>query len=330
MEHTLKQMALAVYKKEVIPALNFSLTDMEGALRDKIRELAPDFNTYRKNKYELFELIQDVVDEVAPKNIEAAIGQFAEVKSYGQGDKPRFRKKLGRKNVKRFITKVGLGGLYERVRLDKDFIDVTTHAIGGAAYIEFEQFLDGQMEWSELIDLIIMGIESAIYKEIQAALIATYASLPAANKYTGAAFDATEMVKLITTVKAYGGNANIIATPEFAATIMASSSFIGDADKADYRNQGYVGRFAGANVIVLPQSFEDDTNSTKIFDPEYAFVIPTGGSADEKIVKVALEGQSILKEVQNTDDSMEFQSYKKVGVVVLTTNHYSIFRNTAL
>ncbi|MFD0587813.1 hypothetical protein ACFQZE_07345 [Paenibacillus sp. GCM10027627] len=330
MEQTLKQMALAVYKKEVIPALNFSLTDMEGALREKVRELAPDFNTYRKNKYELFELIQEVVDEVAPKKIEAAIGQFAEVKTYGQGDKPRFRKKLGRKNVKRFITKVGLGGVYERVRLDQDFIDVQTHAIGGAAYIEFEHFLSGQMEWAELIDLIIDGIELAIYKEIRVALISTYSSLPAANKFTGASFDADEMVSLITTVKAYGGNANIIATPEFAATIMASPNFIGDADKADYRNQGYVGRFAGANVIVLPQSFEDDSNETKVFDPEYAFVIPTGGTADEKIVKVALEGQSVVKEVENSDSSIEFQSYKKIGVVVLSTNYYSIYRNTSL
>lgn len=324
----LKQLALAVYKKEV-PA-NFSITDMEGTLREQFRELAPDFNSYRRNKLEIFELIQEVIDEVAPNRIRDAIGMFAEVKSYGQGQKARFKVKKGRNNVKRFITKVGLGGVYERVRLDSDFLDVATHAYGGAAYVEFEQFLDGAMDFAELTDLILQNIEDAIYKEIQTALIATYASLPAANKHAANAFASAEMKRIIATVKAYGGNANIICTPEFAATITPDASFIGDADKADMRDQGYIGRFAGANVIVLPQSFEDANNTVKVFNPQFAFVIPTGGTADEKIVKVALEGQTIVKDVENADNSMEFQAYKKVGTVVLNTNYYGMFQNTAL
>jgi hypothetical protein len=324
----LKQLALAVYKKEV--PTDYSQTDMEGALRDKFRELAPDYNTYRRNKLTIFEIIGEVVDEVMPKKIQDAIGMFAEVKSYTQGNKPKFKKKLGRNNVKRFITKVGLGGVYERVRLDKEEIDVTTYAYGGAVYIEFEQFLDGNMDFAELTDLIIDGIEMAIYKDVQTALIGTFANLLAANKHSAAAFDAAEMRRLITTVKAYGGNANIICTPEFAGTITPSANFIGDADKADMRNQGYIGRFEGANVIVLPQSFEDESNAVKIFNPQYAFIIPTGGTADEKIVKVLLEGQTILEERKNADASLDFQPYKKIGTTVLNTNYYSVYRNTAL
>lgn len=325
---TLKQLAIAVYNKSV--PTNFSLDDMEGALRAKFRELAPNYNTYRRNQLEIFELIQEVVDEVAPKRVREAIQQFADVRTYGQGEKARFKIKKGRNNVKRFITKVGLGGVYERVRLDSDFIDVTTHAYGGAAYVELEQFLDGTMDFTELIDLIIEGIEDAIYKEVQQALIATYGKLPTANKHESNDFDAAEMKRIINTVKAYGGNANIICTPEFAGTIEPNASFIGDADKADMRNQGYIGRFHGANVIVMPQSFEDVNNETKIFDPQYAFVIPTGGTADEKIVKVALEGQSIVKEVDNADSSMEFQIYKKLGTEVLNTNHFGIYHNKGI
>lgn len=325
---TLKQLAVAVYNKQV-PS-NFSLTDMEGALRDQLRELAPDFNTYRRNKLEIFELIQEVADDILPQRIQDRIGMFAEVKTYGQGDRARFRLKKGRNNVKRFITKVGLGGVYERVRLDQEYFDVTTHAYGGAAYIEFEQFLDGQFDWNELVDLILEGIEDRIMEEVYDALIATYNDLPAANKVSSSSFDPDEMVSLLTTVKAYGGNANIICTPEFAATIMSATGWVADADKEDYRNQGYVGRFAGSNVIVLPQSFEDETNSSKIFNPQYAFVIPTGGTADERIVKVALEGQTIVDEVKNPDSSMEFSAYKKLGTTVLSTNYYGIYRNTSL
>jgi hypothetical protein len=138
------------------------------------------------------------------------------------------------------------------------------------------------------------------------------------------------MKRIINTVKAYGGNATIICTPEFAGTLTPDANFIGDADKADMRDQGYIGRFNGANVVVLPQSFEDASNTVKVFNPQYAFVIPSGGTADEKIVKVALEGQSVVKDVENADSSMEFQAYKKVGTAVLNTNHYGIFQNTAL
>lgn len=324
----IKQLALAVYRKEV-PA-NFSLSDMEGTLRDKLRELAPDFNTYRRNKLDIFELMQEVIDEVAPNRIRDAIGMFAEVKTYGQGQKARFSIKKGRNNVKRFITRVGLGGVFERVRLDSDFLDVATHAYGGSAYVELEQFLDGSMNFAELTDLIIQGIEDAIYKEIQAALIATYSALPTANKHTANAFASAEMKRIINTVKAYGGNATIVCTPEFAGTITPDANFIGDADKADVRDQGYIGRFHGANVVVMPQSFEDANNTTKVFNAQYAFIIPTGGSADEKIVKVAIEGQSVVKDVENADQSMEFQAYKKVGTAVLNTNHFGIYLNTSL
>jgi hypothetical protein len=324
----IKQLALAVYRKEV--PVNFSASDMEGTLREQLRALAPDFNAFRRNKLEIFELMQEVIDEVAPNRIRDAIGMFAEVKTYGQGQKARFSIKKGRNNVKRFITRVGLGGVFERVRLDSDFIDVTTHAFGGSGYVEFEQFLDGSMDFAELTDLIIQGIEDSIYKEIQTALIATYAALPTANKHAANSFVSAEMKRIINTVKAYGGNATIICTPEFAGTITPDANFIGDADKSDVRDQGYIGRFHGANVVVLPQSFEDANNTVKVFNAQYAFIIPTGGSADEKIVKVALEGQTVVDEVKNADQSMEFSAYKKVGTVVLNTNHFGIFQNTAL
>jgi hypothetical protein len=325
---TIKELALAVYNKQV-PS-NFSMSDMEGTLRDQFRELASDYNAYRRNKLAIFEIIQEVVDAVLPNRIREHIGMFAEIKPMAQGNKARFKVKKGKNNVKRFITKVALGGVFERVRLDSDFIDVQTYAMGGAGYVELEQFLDGTMDFAELTDLIMTYMEDEIYKAIHVALIGTYASLPAANKYSGNAFSAVDLKRVITTVKAYGGNANIICTPEWAATITPDVNFIGEADKSDVRDQGYIGRYFGANVIVLPQSFEDETNTTKVFDPKHAFVIPTGGTADEKIVKVALEGQTIVKDIENADMSMEFQAYKKFGTAVLNVNHFGMITNTSL
>ena len=329
----IKDLALIAYSKKVpvVAGKNYSLESVESTLRDKFKALAPNYNAFRRNKLDIFELIQETVDEIAPNKIIERIGDFSEVKSYNQGQKPKFKLKKGKNNVKRFITKVGLGGVYERVRLDKSEFTVDTHAVGGSAYIEWEAYLDGQMDFSELCDLIIEGIEEQVYVEVRDALVATYDKLPTANKHTHSSTDMKELRRIINTVQAYsGGTVNIFCTPAFAGTLEIDAKYVGDADKADMRNQGYLGKVYGANVITIPQSFEDETNTTKIFNDQYAFIIPSGGSADEKIVKVLLEGETIVKDIENRDSSMEFQAYKKLGTAVIATSHFGIYRNTAI
>ena len=135
------------------------------------------------------------------------------------------------------------------------------------------------------------------------------------------------MNQLITVAKAYGTGVNIVCTPEFAAKITPAAGFVSDTDKNEVREHGYVGKFYGANVLVLDNSFEDETNTVNVFNPRYAFVIPTGGSASEKVVKVAYEGGTIIKETENADDSMEFKVQRKLGVAVTATNHICVFED---
>ena len=92
-------------------------------------------------------------------------------------------------------------------------------------------------------------------------------------------------------------------------------------------NNGYIANYKGHNVIVLPQSFEDETNTIKVIDPSYAWIIPTGA---DKPVKIAFEGQTIVDEYTNADRSREMQVYKKVGVAAIITNNICVYRNTSL
>ena len=92
-------------------------------------------------------------------------------------------------------------------------------------------------------------------------------------------------------------------------------------------NNGYLGAYKGHQVIVLPQSFEDETNSKKVIDPAYAWIIPTGA---EKPVKIAFEGGTIVDEYTNYDRSKEVQIYKKVGVRAIFSNDICVYKNTSL
>ena len=135
------------------------------------------------------------------------------------------------------------------------------------------------------------------------------------------------MDRLISIADSYG-LATIYCTYEFAATMVPSEGWRSDAMKDQRWNNGYLANYKGHRVIVLPQSYEDETNSKKVIDPAYAWIIPTG--SNEKPVKVAFEGQTIVDEFKNYDRSREVQVYKKVGVAAVITNNICVYHNSSL
>ena len=170
-------------------------------------------------------------------------------------------------------------------------------------------------------------MDEAVYKEIASALAAMITNLGQHNKYSGTTFDETQMDKLLMIADTYG-KASIYCTFEFAATIIPQTGWISDDMRNRRWNLGYLGDYKGHRVIVLPQSFTDETNATKVIDPSYAWIIPTGA---EKPVKVAFEGTAQVKEVEGDDWSKTIHTYQKFGVAVYSINPgLCSYRNTSL
>ena len=102
-----------------------------------------------------------------------------------------------------------------------------------------------------------------------------------------------------------------------------------DRMKEELWQNGRLQSYKGKKVVILEQGFEDETNSRKVIDPGYAWIIPTG--ADTKPIKVAFEGGTIVDEFNNPGDrSREIQVYKKVGVVAMLANNICAYVDTAL
>lgn len=305
-------------------------TPVDEALRDEFNLLAKDYNAYRRNKLDIFEIMQETIDLVVPKNVLSVMEKFAEVQTFANGQKVQFKVKLGRNRAKQFVTKVGLSGVYETFRLDQDYIDVSTSAVGGATRLDLERFLSGQEVMSDYMDIVLQGIEDNVYVEVQKALKARYAQLPAANKAFANGWDPVGMQKVCMTVKTYGLGANIFATPNFVAA-MGADSFGTSVYSQDQINQiintGYIGIFRGTPVVQLPQSFVDETNTAVQIDDGYAYIMPTGG---EKVIKVAFEGPTIVDDYKNVDGSMEMKAYKKFGIAILANYNWGIYVNNAL
>ena len=324
--------------KGTAPA-EFTVQNINDAFVDGLKELAGTYNQFMKNRYDIYDIIIESIDEILPKNVIDALGAFAEVKVVGQGEKAMFKRSKGRARAKKFLTQVGLSGVYETFRLDSETFEIGAHAVGGGATIDFERMLDGAESLAEVVSIVTEGLENAVYVEVQKALNAALAVMPATNKASGS-WDADEMVRLLTTVRAYGSPV-IYACPEFVAAmgpdaivpvLMNSTTNVAQGiyspkDIEAIHDYGFINVFRGAPVVQLPQSFVDENNTETYVNPRLAYIFPAG---QEKVVKVVLEGSTQIRDHENKDNSMEVFAWKKMGCAILTHHNWAMYENTGL
>lgn len=321
---------------------NFTNGQVEAAFIDGLAELCPKGHPYafQRNKVDIFEIITQVIEKDLPRNALGEMAPFVEFRQVAQGERVRFRVKAGRSRAKKFLTQVGLSGVYETFRLDHNDFEVNTQAIGGAATVDFERVLDGAESMAEVASIISEGMNESVYILVQRALAAAInaSNRPAANKVVASEFDGEKMMKLISVAKAYGESAVIFATPEFIQAmgpdaivpVPASGNYGGVYSPDDIdaiHRTGHVNLFRGTPIVELRQSFIDENNEKTYLDPQMAYILPTGG---EKVVKVVREGQTVLRDFENRDGSIELHTYQKLGVAILSNHNWCIYQNTGI
>lgn len=342
----LKEIALHAAKGTVPACYANQDIDVNAAFLDGLKELAGSVNQFMKNRYDIYDIVIDTVDEVMPKRVISALSAFAEVQVVPQGQQAIFKRGVGRQRAKKFLTQVGLSGVYETFRLDSETFTVKAHAVGGGATIDFERMLDGVESLAEVVSIITEGLTDAVYLEVHKALRAALndSDRPAANKEIVSGFDGDKMQKLITVVRAYGDGAVIFAPPEFVgamgpdaivpittygsgATSSAIQGVYSPEDIDAIHRTGYINLFRGTPIVQIPQSFIDENNTKTWIDPQLAYILPTGR---QKVVKVVLEGATQINDFKNRDNSLEVYAYKKMGCAILTQHDWAIYQNTAI
>lgn len=344
---TIKDLVVASFYGKNPDPTKFSQDDVKTALREEIHAIASDYNSYRRNKIDLFEIMQEAYTEILPKAIEDFMSSFAEVRRVGNNEKAQFVVETGRRRAKQFVTAVSLSGVYESFRLDKNTFEVGGHAIGGAAYIDWERYICGDEDIAESTEILLEGMEEAIYGEIQKALLAAVNAedRPANNKVITAGFDATAMADLCRVAGSYGNGVVIYAAPEFVAAMGADAiglpmvypvggSGTGVATPVynplnidEIARTGRIKTFRSNPIIEIPQSYTDETNTTTVTNPAVAYIFPAGRT---KPVKVVFEGDVQVDEFKNRDRSIEIEAYQKVGVAILTNYDWCVYVNTEL
>ena len=329
---------LALHAARGTAPATFSVENVNEALVDELNQLAGSINQFMKNRYDIYEILIETADEVVPNRVIDALSPFAEIKVVKQGQKAMFKKKVGRTRAKKFLTQVGLSGVYETFRLDSTTFEIPAHAVGGAVTIDFERMLDGAESIKDVMDIMTEGLVDSVFLEVQKALRGALnaTARPTVNKFSQNNFDGAEMMKLISVVRAYGESAVIFAPPEFVAAMGPDAIVPGGTgvqgvyapqDIASIHEKGYITMFRGTPIVQIPQSFVDENNQKTWIDPRLAYILPTGG---EKVVKVVLEGDTQVNDFKNRDNSMEIHVYKKMGAAILTHYNWAIYENTGI
>lgn len=340
--HAVKGTVPASFAAQGETAQNY---DVNAAFAAGLKELAGTYNQFMKNRYDIYEIVTEAFDAVMPKNVIAALSPFAEVKVVPQGQKAIFKQSVGKLRAKKFLTQVGLSGVYETFRLDKKTFELAGHAVGGGATVDFERVLDGAESLAEVMQVITEGLNDAVFVEVSKALRAAWDAMdvPGPNRKTSATFEADLMVSLMNTVRAYGAPV-IFAPPEFiaamgadaivpisaygsGATANAIQGVYSPDDIEQIHRTGFINIFRGAPIVQIPQSFLDESNTDTYVDPQLAYILPGG---QEKVVKVVLEGPTVIRDFENRDGSLEVYAYKKMGCAILTYYNWAMYKNTGI
>ena len=311
---------------------NYSYADLDNTLRSELNELVGSYALWRENHNTLFALMEQIVTEKLPAKVMQQYGAFADIQTFAQGTKPVFVQKIteaSRRRAKQFIAMpAGLAGRYEVFKIEGRTYEVKTSAIAAACQIAIEEYLDGRVDMATLVDIVMEGMDERIYAEIANCLIAAVENIQAANKYEGDDFDEKEMDALLAVADTYGnGRSTIYCTMEFAGQMLPADGRWSDTMKDQVWANGYIANYKGHQVVILRQSYTDETNATKVIDPAYAWIIPGGA---DKPVKIAFEGETLIKNEDNEDWSTSIHFYKKVGVATLINNNICVYKNNAL
>ena len=318
--------------------------DVNAAFRDGLKELASSYTQFMKNRYDIYEIVVETIDQIMPKNTIAALSPFAEVQVVGLGEKAIFKQKVGKMRAKKFLTYAGINGVYETFRLDSTTFELGGQNVAIGGTIDLARLMDGAENLADVMDVINTALQDAVYVKVTQALRAAFdvASVPAANRKSTASFESDKMVQLLNVVRSYG-NPVIFAPGEFVAAMGADAIvpistygtpaaagiqgvYSPDDIEAIHRT-GYINIFRGAPIVQIPSSFVDENNEKTYVDPQLAYVLPSG---NEKVVKVVLEGPTIIRDYENRDGSMEIYAEKKIGTAILTYYNWGIYKNTGI
>lgn len=319
---------LGVDQIKKVPVTNFSQADREVALREKLHELTETTNgkfdvmAYNKNKYEVFEIIREVVSQTIADGgaeMSAFYNQFVEEESIELGNAKEY---YIENDAYLTVAKVsGNNWDLDRQRMDQGAtFTVKTSAYAIKVFEYFKRFMTGRSSFEELVAKTDVSIRKFKDELVAEAFKVAVDGLPANFSYTGS-YAEDQVEKVLTHVSASNKGSDVILSGTRSALNKLqgiSVANLSDSQKAEYGQKGFLREWKGYVCAELPTLFKKNSISEFVFDNDTVYVIP---ASQAKPIKLINEGEPLVAETNdiadNIDMSKEFAVIFRVGAVAI-------------
>ena len=311
-----------------VPVTNFSQADREVALRDKLHELTESRNgqfdvmAYNKNKYEVFEVIREIISQTIANGegeMSAFYNQFVEEEHIELGNRKEF---YIENDAYLTIAKVsGNNWDLDRQRADQgSTITVKTEAYAIKVFEYFKRFLTKKSSFEELVKKVDVSIKKFKDELVAESFKTAINGLPANFSYTGT-YNEMLIQNVLTHVSASNkGSEVILVGTKGALNKMQSLNAVNlsDAQKAEYNSKGFLREWKGYVCAELPTLFKANSIDEFVFDNDTIYVLPT---QQAKPIHLITEGEPLVAETNEISDlkdmTKEFATIFRVGAVCI-------------
>ena len=288
----------------------------------------------RRHKIDIFE----VIEEILPNLLKTGWGEnpffqeYVEYRNLADGDTNEFTVEDDT-----ILTVSKLSGNHHdiiRQRLGEgSTFPVKTSWYGLKIYAEFEKFMAGRVDWAGFIQKVYEAFDKKMNAMVYAALVGAMSQIQPSTLFqkSGQATEANKpnLLELIENVQAATGEEVTICGSKVALSAlekMSNVSWVSDNMKDTRNTLGRFGIWEGTRIVEIPQSFTDNTLTSKLVDNTKLMIMPVG---ENKFIKVVDEGDAQIFEITdpgvNMDMTMSYEYQQKLGVATVLNKKFGVW-----
>lgn len=315
----------------------YSVKDAQDTLREALIEANGgstkiDYRAIRDGKCQgVFTLVEEIIANTIDGDLvtNPLFDALVEYKNVAEGDAPVFDVY---DDTLFYIDEVARGTqAIRRQRLGgvrQITLPVRVHAV--RIYEELDRILAGRADFNDLIDLVARSEQQKILQDVYDLFASATSAdfgpdyvIPNVGQAAGA-YNEAVLLGIIEHVEAASGGKTplIIGTKAVLRNLMAGITTPPDSAKEAFLNDGYIGKFYGADVLALPQRHIHGTTNFAYSD-KLITVIAT----DQKPIKVLREGNPLIinrAPELNMDLTQEYFMAEKIGTGIVMNGNSGI------
>jgi hypothetical protein len=319
---------------------NFTADESNDKLRKAFADLMEfslegdgtiDRKTFRKHKTEIFEILEEVINETLQEGLKNQFDGFAEYRNLAWGDKNLF-KTPANQIFRVSLVSDGNGNIRrQRLRDGQEFsVSLDTYAIKIGE--DFHRFLAGRVQWAELMAGIAESFKRDLTYKIANAVMGSYGEYGATyhNTFSSTgteAFSEQDLLEMAMHIEARTGSKVAVYGTKLALRKL-NPQYTTEALNNDRHNRGYYANIAGIPLREIEQSHEYGSDNFAVGN-DFILLLPENA---DKMVKVINEGDSIIQDQQagvTSDMMQEYFIANRFGIAVICTKVFGFVKFTA-